>query len=483
MIGYPLWCRWSTPPPRHRLDFGVSGPVNATVTDITHASFILPGFYDGLEAGQYDVVVNDIASGVSMSIPLTINPNPHLNLVAHGASLPSGTVGSSYTSNAITTYVFASGGATPYSFNVTGLPAGLSFNASSTEIAGTPTATFSGNVTVAVTDSSTPTEQTASVNLPLTVSSSSNNSPGPGGGGGGTATTPGVQTAGASSVAATSATLNGSITSGGSSNITQYGFLWGTDQDNLANTLQVSTDNHSGAFSDTLGNLTAGTTYYFKAYAENASGTTYGTVISFTTAGASQAPAAPTTPPTPVTFSDVPVSDWAYDAVSNLGSQGYITGYPDGSFKPGNTITRAEFVSIIDRILKLPAYNPAAPDFSDVSTSDWFYASVENAVYAGIVKGYGNSAFKPNDPVTREELANILVNALGKQDEAGASMGAKTGFKDDARISSWARGFVVVAVKYGLLKGYPDGSFRPLGNATRAETCAMVWNYLGLNNQ
>ena len=95
---------------------------------------------------------------------------------------------------------------------------------------------------------------------------------------------------------------------------------------------------------------------------------------------------------------------------------------------------------MIDRILKLPAYNPAAPDFSDVSTGDWFYASVENAVYAGIVKGYGNSAFKPDDPITREEMANILVNVLGKQDEAGASMDVKTGFKDDARISSWAQG-------------------------------------------
>ena len=202
--------------------------------------------------------------------------------------------------------------------------------------------------------------------------------------------------------------------------------------------------------------------------------------MSFTTAGASQAPA---TPPTPVTFSDLPVSGWVYNAVSNLARLGYITGYPDGSFKPGNTITRAEFVSIIDKILNLPAYNPAVPDFSDVSTGDWFYASVEKAVYAGIIKGYGNSTFKPDDPITREDMAVILVNALGKQEEAAASRGVNAGFKDDARISSWARGYVAVAVNDGLLKGYPDGNFSPLGNATRAEACAMIWNYLRLNNQ
>ena len=57
-------------------------------------------------------------------------------------------------------------------------------------------------------------------------------------------------------------------------------------------------------------------------------------------------------------------------------------------------------------------------------------------------------------------------------------MNAKTSFTDDAGISSWARGFVVVAVKDGLLKGYPDGSFRPQGDATRAEACAMIENFL-----
>lgn|GEM_PF-1553757 len=463
------------------INLGVSQTVYATVTDTTLAYFTLPA---GLGVGQYDAVVNDTTTGVSMSIPLTINPAANLALVATGAPLPAGTVGLAYTSQAITTYVTPSGGSGAYSYSATSLPNGLIFSGG--EITGTPAATFSGNVTVTVTDSTTPTAQTASVTLPLTVSSGGGGSAprgGGGGGGGSGVTSPIVQASSASSIAATSATLNGSITSGGSSNVTEYGFLWGSTQDNLANTLQVGTDNHSGTFTATLANLTAGTTYYFQAYANNANSTADGTMMSFTTAGASQAPAAPITPPTPVTFSDVPVSGWVYNAVSNLSTLGYITGYPDGSFKPGNTITRAEFVSIIDRILKLPAYNPATPDFSDVSTSDWFYASVENAVYAGIVKGYGSSAFKPDDPITREDLAVILVNALGKQGEAGTNMSIKAGFTDDASISSWARGYVAVAVKYGLLKGYPDGSFRPLGNATRAEACAMVWNYLGLNNQ
>jgi hypothetical protein len=288
-----------------------------------------------------------------------------------------------------------------------------------------------------------------------------------------------VQTADAQSITTSSAILNGNIASNGSSNITAYGFLWGTSQNNLANTLQASTDNHSGTFMSTLSNLTGGTAYYFQAYAKNANGTADGTVMSFTTAEtAVQQPVAPAQEPAQ-TFSDVTASYWAYDAISSLSGLGYITGYPDGSFIPDGAITRAEFISILTRALKLEAYNPPAPGFSDVSPGDWFYGSVESAVYDGIANGEGNSFF-PNKQIAREEMAVILVNALGKQNEAKASMGAQTGFTDDASISSWARGFVVVAVNAGLIKGYPDNTFRPQGDATRAEACAMINSFLGM---
>ncbi len=180
-------------------------------------------------------------------------------------------------------------------------------------------------------------------------------------------------------------------------------------------------------------------------------------------------------------FSDIPSSYWAYAAIESLSGLGDVSGYPDGTFKPGSQITRAEFVSILDKAVKLQTYGLSAPGFSDISSSDWFYRSVESAVYAGIVKGYGNDQFAPNKPITREELAVILVNALGKQAEAMANMNAKTDFTDDVSISTWARGFLVVAVQDGLLKGYQDNSFQPQSNATRAEACAMVVN--SLNDQ
>jgi hypothetical protein len=178
-------------------------------------------------------------------------------------------------------------------------------------------------------------------------------------------------------------------------------------------------------------------------------------------------------------FSDVPSSYWAYNAINGLSGQGYITGYPYGNFAPDALITRAEFVSIMDKVLKLLAYDPAKPDFNDIYGGDWYYNSVETAVHDGIAKGYGNGIFSPGYPITREEMACILVQALGIPSQVAANMGTKTDFKDDAQISDWARGYVVVAFQnLGLLKGYPDSSFKPQSDANRAEACTMIENFL-----
>jgi len=187
----------------------------------------------------------------------------------------------------------------------------------------------------------------------------------------------------------------------------------------------------------------------------------------------------PPTPPTPV-FSDVPAAYWASAVIDQLNGLGMVSGYPDGSFRPDSPITRAEFVTILDRALNLTAYTPATPDFQDVSPGDWFYGSVEADVYAGIVKGYGNGDFAPNAPITRQEIATVLINALGKADAASVLMDTQTGFTDDASIAAWGRGFVAEAVQIGLIKGYPDGSFAPRSDATRAEACVMINNLLAL---
>jgi hypothetical protein len=237
----------------------------------------------------------------------------------------------------------------------------------------------------------------------------------------------------------------------------------------------VGTDNHSGAFTAALSGLTAGTTYYFETYATNAGGQENGTVSSFITVAIS----APVSPKGAI-FADVPNSFWAYGDIENLNGLGYVSGYPDGTFEPNNNITRAEFVTIMDNVLKLTPNAMQITTFSDVNASDWYYQSVQAAVYAGIVRGNGDGSFQPNAPISRQEAAAILVQALGNAGAAETLMNAQTGFTDDSSIAAWARGFVSEASKIGLIKGYTDNTFAPQQDATRAEACVMIDNFLTL---
>ena len=173
-------------------------------------------------------------------------------------------------------------------------------------------------------------------------------------------------------------------------------------------------------------------------------------------------------------YSDVPENYWAAGVIKELCEKGILDGYPDGTFRPRNDITRAEFTKIIAVALGLAEEDPATPTFKDVAPGDWYYGVVEAAAKADLVKGYGKGLFKPNAKITREEITAILIRALGKQDEAAANANTMTSFKDDGDIASWARGSVVVAFNEGLIKGYPNGTFGPKKNAIRAEVCAMV---------
>jgi hypothetical protein len=308
------------------------------------------------------------------------------------------------------------------------------------------------------------------------------NSSGGGGGGGGAAVsyTPTVQTEAASTVTTTSAVLNGEITSDNGYNVSDYGFLWGTSSNNLTNKLDVGTNNQSGSFTATLSNLTAGTTYYFKAYATNSQGTTKGAALIFTTAGGAQAPITTTTPTTITApaFSDVPASYWAYAAINSLCSQGIVSGYPDGTFKPSATVTRAEFATMLVKALGLNTTGVNGT-FADVTPDSWYYNSVNYAVYAGLASGMSNGLFAPNDPITREQIAVMIVKALGKKAPTidGTELNA---FTDKSEVSSWAVNGMEEAVKAGIISGMTTNTIAPQADATRAQATAMIFKLLNI---
>jgi hypothetical protein len=295
------------------------------------------------------------------------------------------------------------------------------------------------------------------------------------GGGAPVVYTPAVQTEAALSITAVSAVLNGDITSDNGYNITDYGFLWGTSDSSLTNKLDVGTSNLSGAFTATLGNLTAGTTYYFEAYATNSQGTTDGSPMSFTTTGTSTTPTTPTKPAAPA-FSDVSTSYWGYNAISSLSSKGIVSGYPDGAFQPDASITRAEFATMLVKALGLNTAGTSG-QFTDVTADDWYYGSVNAAVYDGLVSGMGDNLFAPNALITREQMAVMVAKALGTNAPAvdGTELNA---FSDSSAVSSWAVSGMEEAVKVGIVSGMTADTLAPMDNATRAQAAAMIYKLL-----
>jgi len=171
------------------------------------------------------------------------------------------------------------------------------------------------------------------------------------------------------------------------------------------------------------------------------------------------------------TLKDV-AGNWAQASIDKLVSMGAITGYPDGSFKPDNDITRAEFATVLVKSLKLAPRS--GPVFADTKGT-WAESYISTAAAYGIVSGYDATLFGPNDPITREQMTVMVVRAT--------QVISTLSFKDAAEIDPWARGYVAKAVKGSILKGsivngYPDGTFRPLANATRAEAVTVITSIL-----
>ncbi|WP_250277474.1 S-layer homology domain-containing protein [[Clostridium] colinum] len=157
---------------------------------------------------------------------------------------------------------------------------------------------------------------------------------------------------------------------------------------------------------------------------------------------------------------------WAENVVAKWVNNGLISGYEDGNFKPNNTITRAEFVTVANKGLNFT--NKGNANFTDVSENSWYYNEVAIATGEGYIKGYPDNTFKPNDIVTRAQVAVVLSNILNLESKESVS------FSDNNEIPSWANEAVIKVVSNGYMKGYPDGTFKPNQPLTRAEAVFVL---------
>ena len=166
-------------------------------------------------------------------------------------------------------------------------------------------------------------------------------------------------------------------------------------------------------------------------------------------------------------FTDM-VNHWAAADVLSMNKAGIVSGVSDTLFDPDRNITRAEFAAIIARALKL---SDKKADYKDVN-DEWFAPYVGACSEAGIISGY-DGMFRPNDNITRQEMAVIIVNAYSYLEGKGANGGIDN-FTDKAEIADWAKAAVDTASSVGLISGMGDGTFAPSANATRAQAASIV---------
>ena len=152
--------------------------------------------------------------------------------------------------------------------------------------------------------------------------------------------------------------------------------------------------------------------------------------------------------------------------VTFLAHPAYVKGYPDGTFKPDDPVTRAQLAKVLAVALGLDTANAPAAGFPDVATDFWAYGYI-NAVRAkGLIKGFPDGTFNPGGQVTHGQLAAIVARQLGLQPVAGAG-------------SHWAAGYIAAIRQAGFLKDFEDQTYDPDAPATRAEVVVLVEEMTG----
>ena len=175
-------------------------------------------------------------------------------------------------------------------------------------------------------------------------------------------------------------------------------------------------------------------------------------------------------------FTDVNEGDWFYDVVLYAYDNGLMTGVSATEFAPNQTTTRGMIVSMLARLEGVT--NAEDAGFADVAANDWYATAVNWAASVGVVNGYEDDTFRPNAPITREQMAAILYNYADYKGYDVSARADLSDYADAASISSWAEDVLAWANAEGLINGMTATTIDPQGATTRAQTAAMFERFL-----
>ena len=179
-----------------------------------------------------------------------------------------------------------------------------------------------------------------------------------------------------------------------------------------------------------------------------------------------------------ISFRDVGSDYWGYSAIRKAAGMLLIRGYEDGSFRPGNSVSRAEFATIMLRACGLLTAPVEESNYADVSESDWYYDEVSIATALHILTGYEDGTFQPNKDITRTE-GMVIACRLLKLEKLCGDMNDEdveqvlSAFKDQDKVPAWARKEIAMCIRSGLIVG-SDGCILPGDPLSRVEAAIIA---------
>lgn len=179
------------------------------------------------------------------------------------------------------------------------------------------------------------------------------------------------------------------------------------------------------------------------------------------------------------TFRDVPSGHWAFASVEQAAARGLVTGFSDGTFRPDEPVTRAQFVLMLWRMAGKPEAKEKAA-FTDTAGGGWYETALNWAYENGFVNGISETTFGPNANITRQQAVAILFRYAGSETggEAMVSGVYESSFTDSGKIADWAKDAMWWAVYYSLVSGVGNGKIAPEANASRAQIAAILLRYM-----
>lgn len=184
---------------------------------------------------------------------------------------------------------------------------------------------------------------------------------------------------------------------------------------------------------------------------------------------------------TDLPFYDITYDDWFYPSVRDALAVGLVSGYPDSTFRPNNTITRAEFITMLANFAQADCTGMAVEVFEDVPADEWYAEPIGWGYTIGIAGGTSETTFEPETPISRQDMASLLARYLDLIGFPLPELNEPAEFADADEIADYALENVLAMQRAGILSGYDEGgvlSFRPRDSATRAEVCTMYCNIL-----